>query len=97
MTYCIQKHPSLSGKSAQAVLDIRKTYTDKGKSLADLYDPLSMPQDLKEAHDVLDKAVDDCYGKTKFTSDAKRVAYLFELYDELVRHIKSKNSVKIQK
>ena len=76
--------------AAQAVLDIRKTYTDKGKSLADLYDPLSMPKDLKEAHDALDKAVDDCYGKTKFTSDAKRVAYLFELYDGLVKAEKKK-------
>jgi hypothetical protein len=71
--------------AAQAVLDIRKTYTVLGKSLAQLYDPLSMPPDLKAAHDALDKAVDDCYGKTKFTSDAKRVGYLFELYDGLVK------------
>ena len=71
--------------AAQAVLDIREKYTAQGKSLANLYDPLSMPQDLKAAHDTLDKAVDGCYGKTKFTSDAKRVAYLFELYDGLVK------------
>ena len=44
-----------------------------------------MPPDLKAAHDVLDKSVEDCYGKTKFTSDAKRVGYLFELYDGLVK------------
>ena len=55
----------------------------------DLYDPLSMPPDLKAAHDVLDKAVDDCYGKTKFTSDVKRVGYLFELYDGLVKKVKN--------
>jgi hypothetical protein len=76
--------------AAQAVLDIRKTYTVLGKSLAQLYDPLSMPPDLKAAHDALDKAVDDCYGKTKFTSDAKRVGYLFELYDGLVKGEKKK-------
>ena len=84
--------------AAQAVLDIRKNYTSppqspqKGevKSLADLYDPLSMPPDLKAAHDVLDKAVDECYEKTKFTSDAKRVGYLFELYDGLVKGEKEK-------
>jgi N-6 DNA Methylase len=76
--------------AAQAVLDIRKTYTMLGKSLAQLYDPLSMPPDLKAAHDALDKAVDDCYGKTKFTSDAKRVGYLFELYDVLVKGEKMK-------
>jgi flavin-dependent dehydrogenase len=68
-----------------------KQYTSKGKSLADLYDPLSMPPDLKAAHDALDKSVDECYGKTKFTSDAKRVEYLFELYDGLV---KAENQVK---
>ena len=44
-----------------------------------------MPPDLLTAHDALDKAVDDCYGKTRFTSDAKRVAFLFELYDGLVK------------
>ena len=71
--------------SAQTVLDIRKKYEATGSSLAHLYDPLSMPPDLKAAHDVLDKAVDDCYGKTKFMSDAKRVGYLFELYDGLVK------------
>ena len=76
--------------AAQAVLDSREIYTSKGKSLAHLYDPLSMPPDLKAAHDALDKSVDDCYGKTKFTSDAKRVGYLFELYDGLVKAEKSK-------
>jgi N-6 DNA Methylase len=74
--------------AAQAVLDSREIYTSKGKSLANLYDPLSMPPDLKTAHDALDKAVDECYGKTKFTSDAKRVGYLFELYDGLVKKSK---------
>ena len=71
--------------AAQTVLDIRKKYTDTGASLADLYAPLSMPPDLLTAHDALDKAADDCYGKTRFTSDAKRVAFLFELYDGLVK------------
>ena len=72
--------------AAQSVLDIRKTYTDVGKSLADLYGPLSMPPDLAAAHGILDKAVDNCYGKTKFNSDAKRVEFLFELYDGLVKN-----------
>lgn len=72
-------------QAAQAVLDSREKYTSKGKSLANLYDPLSMPPDLKAAHDILDKAVDDCYGKKTFSSDAKRVGYLFELYDGLVK------------
>lgn len=52
-----------------------------------------MPPDLKAAHDVLDKSVEYCYEKTKFTSDAKRVGYLFELYDGLVK--RGKNDMKL--
>jgi hypothetical protein len=71
--------------AAQSVLDIRLIYTATGSSLADLYDPLSMPPDLLKAHGVLDKAVDSCYGKTTFSTDAKRVEFLFDLYDDLVK------------
>jgi len=49
-------------------------------SLADLYDPVAMPPDLRKAHQALDKAVDAAYGKKTFASDAERVAFLFELY-----------------
>lgn len=54
-------------------------------SLADLYDPATMPAELRQAHQKLDKAVDRLYefcgGKAKFASDAERVVYLFELYE----------------
>lgn len=49
-------------------------------SLADLYDPVAMPLDLRKAHQALDNAVDAAYGKKAFASDAERVAFLFELY-----------------
>jgi hypothetical protein len=71
--------------AAQEILDIRLKYTAKGSSLADLYDPLSMPPDLGKAHVALDKAVDACYGKTAFSNDAKRVEFLFDLYDGLIK------------
>jgi N-6 DNA Methylase len=74
--------------AAQDVLDIRLIYTATGSSLADLYDPLSMPPDLLKAHSVLDKAVDNCYGKTTFATDAKRVEFLFDLYDVFTKTIK---------
>ena len=64
--------------AAQAVLDARAAHPDS--SLADLYDPLSMPPNLTRAHQQLDKAVDAAYGKTKFNTEAERVAFLFELY-----------------
>ncbi|MCK9419621.1 MAG: N-6 DNA methylase [Nitrospirae bacterium] len=63
---------------AQGVLDARAAHPDA--SLADLYDPVAMPPDLRKAHQALDKSVDAAYGKKTFASDAERVAFLFELY-----------------
>lgn len=72
--------------AAQAILDIRKTYQDKGDSLAKLYDPKLMPANLLSAHQALDRAVDGCYNVAKpFETEAKRVAWLFGLYEGLVR------------
>ena len=68
-------------KAAQLVLDTRDKYPDS--SLADLYDPLTMPPDLMKAHKKLDKAVDLCYRPQPFTSELNRVEYLFEEYEKL--------------
>ncbi|MBS0462000.1 MAG: class I SAM-dependent DNA methyltransferase, partial [Proteobacteria bacterium] len=67
--------------AAQAVLDARVAFP--GASLADLYDPLTMPPVLLKAHQKLDAAVDKAYGKTGFKSDAERVAFLFQRYQAL--------------
>lgn len=64
--------------AAEAVLAARAQFPDA--TLADLYDPLSMPPALLKAHQTLDKAVDAAYGKTRFNSEAERVAFLFDLY-----------------
>ena len=69
-------------KLAQAVLDARDEYPDS--SLADLYDPDTMPPDLRRAHKALDKAVDRLYRKKPFESDRERVEHLFGLYEKLV-------------
>ncbi len=66
--------------AAQGVLDAREQFPDS--SLADLYDPLTMPPELTRAHQALDRAVDAAYGKKSFASDAERVAFLFELYQQ---------------
>jgi hypothetical protein len=66
--------------AAQAVLDARAKFPDS--SLADLYDPLSMPPVLVKAHKALDAAVDKCYRKEAFKSELERVEYLFGLYEE---------------
>lgn len=67
-------------QAAQAVLDARAQFPDA--SLADLYDPVAMPPALRAAHTALDRAVDAAYGKRKFDTDAARVAYLFDLYNQ---------------
>lgn len=67
-------------KSAEWVLDARARH--RKASLADLYDPLTMPVDLAKAHEGLDRAVDAAYGRKSFASAADRVAFLFELYQE---------------
>uniref|UniRef100_UPI00405691DB class I SAM-dependent DNA methyltransferase n=1 Tax=Candidatus Electronema sp. TaxID=2698783 RepID=UPI00405691DB len=66
--------------AAQAVLDARAQFPDS--SLADLYDPLTMPPVLLKAHRALDKAVDAAYGRRDFKSEAERVAFLFDLYQK---------------
>lgn len=66
--------------AAQGVLDARAQFPKA--SLADLYDPLTMPPALLKAHQVLDKAVDKCYRPQPFATDAKRVEFLFELYEQ---------------
>ena len=68
--------------AAQGVLDARSKYPTA--TLADLYDPLAMPPDLVKAHKALDRAVDAAYGKRGFSSDAERVAFLFERYQQLI-------------
>lgn len=70
--------------AAQKVLDVRKKFQDEGATLADLYDPLTMPPALVKAHAELDKAVDLCYRPQPFTSELQRVQFLFNLYEQLV-------------
>lgn len=67
--------------AAQAVLDARAAHPEA--SLADLYDPLTMPANLLKAHQVLDTAVDAAYGYKGAKTDAARVAFLFERYQQI--------------
>jgi len=79
-------------KAAQGVLDARTKYPQS--TLADLYNPTTMPPDLVKAHDALDKAVDEAYGKTSFKNEAERVAFLFTLYQKITSPLalETKNS-----
>ncbi len=64
-----------------AVLASRAKYPTS--TLADLYDPLTMPVPLLRAHQELDRAVDRCYHPNPFPSNRHRVEYLFALYKRL--------------
>lgn len=64
--------------AAQAVLDARAAHP--GATLADLYDPLAMPPNLRRAHDALDRLVDAAYGQPRgFPTEAARLAFIFTL------------------
>lgn len=73
-------------QTAQAILDARALYPDS--SLADLYDDLTMPPELRKAHQANDRAVMDAYGFTKGTaartSESACVAELMKRYQQLL-------------
>ena len=71
-------------KTAQAILNARALYPDS--SLADLYDPLTMPKELLKAHQDNDRAVMEAYGlPIKGTTESDAVALLFKMYERLTK------------
>ncbi|MBQ3863230.1 MAG: class I SAM-dependent DNA methyltransferase, partial [Schwartzia sp.] len=71
-------------KTAQAILDARALYP--GNSLADLYDPVTMPPELLKAHRENDKAVMQAYGFwSKLNSESECVAELMKMYENLTQ------------
>ena len=70
--------------AVREVLSKRGTYEAEGKSIAWMYDPETMPDDLREAHHKLDLAVDRCFSPTLFESDSERLEALFERYEEMI-------------
>lgn len=70
---------------AEDVLMARENYPDK--SLAYLYDPDFMPDDLKAAHKALDEAVERLYRRTPFRDASERLEHLFARYEKLIEQI----------
>ena len=73
-----EKQQAKVEEKAQAVLSARELFPNA--TLADLYDPLSMPRELLKAHRELDEAVDATYRRAPFKTELERLEYLFELY-----------------
>ena len=69
--------------AAEDVLITREYYPEK--TLAELYDPDKMPQDLREAHAKLDDIVESCYPGYPFASDEARLECLFKLYEKMTK------------
>jgi hypothetical protein len=80
-------------EGAQSVLDARAQFPNS--SLADLYDPNTMPPVLVKAHQQLNKAVDLCYRPQPFPNETKRIEFLFELYDKYTAGLFVKGKKKI--
>ena len=69
-------------QTAQVILDARALYPDA--SLADLYDDLTMPPELRTAHQQNDRAVWEAYGKAwNIGKESECVAYLMQLYQAM--------------
>lgn len=69
-------------ETAQTILNVRKLYPES--SLADLYDPLTMPIELRKAHEANDKAVLKAYGLKPSETEQEIIQYLFEMYEQLI-------------
>ena len=69
--------------TAQAILDARAKYPDC--SLADLYDEVTMPIELRRAHQANDRAVMAAYGFPTTMTESDCVARLLEMYQQLTK------------
>ena len=67
---------------AQKILDVRNVHSES--TLADLYDDIIMPPDLRKAHEMLDKAVDKLYRAKPFKGNSERLEFLLERYAKMV-------------
>jgi len=82
-------------KATEKVLEAREHFPNS--SLADLYSPLTMPEQLVKAHNELDKAVDLAYRPQAFTSEANRMEFLFGLYEKYTADLFTKEKPKRKK
>ena len=78
---CTKEQATKIEQTAQAILDARAKYPEC--SLADLYDELTMPIELRKAHQANDRAVMEAYGFAKDITESEIVAELFKMYEKL--------------
>lgn len=88
LTYNTFPFPNISQKQKDeitelvfGILDEREKHSQK--TLAQLYDPDKMPEGLRKAHHILDRAIEQCYRTKPFESDEERLEYLFKMYEDM--------------
>ena len=87
-----EKQIKLIEEKAQKIIDTRLDFPNS--TLAKMYDIDKVPPALIKAHNELDKAVDAAYRKEPFTSDAKRMEFLFELYEKYTADLFTKEKAR---
>jgi hypothetical protein len=75
-----EKQQAAVSAASQQILATREEFADT--ALATLYDPVTMPPALSNAHRALDRAVDRCYRPQPFVDEAARLTFLFQLYEQ---------------
>ena len=79
-------------ETALRILDVREYHCEK--TLAELYDPEKMPENLRKAHAANDALVDSLYAKKPYESDEARLSDLFDLYEEMISSEEAAKPVK---
>ena len=77
---------------ALRVLDVREYHCEQ--TLAELYDPDKMPDDLRTAHAAVDALVDSIYSKKPYETDEQRLSDLFAMYERMTAEEAAKAPVK---
>lgn len=91
----LEEHKQKIEAAAQKILDARAAWPNS--TLAELYNPLTMPENLLKAHHALDTLVDRAYQKQPFQSEMERIQFLFALYQEYIDKEKTEQSIKVAK
>ena len=82
---------SILKQNAFAIIAARENHP--GKTLAKLYNPESMPEDLKKAHEENDLAIERIYRAKPFNSDEERLEFLFKLYEQMISEERDRNTL----
>jgi hypothetical protein len=93
------QHRERVERAAQRILEARSNFLPPTgtSTLADLYDPLTMPPSLVQAHQDLDRAVDRCYQSDVFETETRRVLHLLRMYERMTQPLIPQTPVRVRR